>query len=57
MTTYQKITPVEGSWCTSGDTPVIIDAGEYGKLGISIFMIHIQHLNLKDIIQQWDAIS
>ena len=36
VTTYQKITPVEGSWCTSGDTPVIIDAGEYGKLGISI---------------------
>lgn len=36
VTTYQKITPVEGSWCTSGDTPVIIDAGECGKLGISI---------------------
>lgn len=36
VTTYQKITPVEGSWCTSGSTPVIIDAGEYGKLGISI---------------------
>lgn len=36
VTAYQKITPVEGSWCESGDTPVIIEAGEYGKLGISI---------------------
>lgn len=36
VTTYQKITPVEGSWCTSGETPVIIDAGDCGKLGISI---------------------
>lgn len=36
VTTYQKITPVEGSWCTSGENPVIIDAGDYGKLGISI---------------------
>ncbi len=36
VTAYQKITPVEGSWCVPGETPVIIDAGEYGKLGISI---------------------
>lgn len=36
VTTYQKITPVEGSWCVPGDTPVIIDAGECGKIGISI---------------------
>lgn len=36
VTAYQKITPVEGSWCVAGDTPVIIDAGDYGKLGISI---------------------
>ena len=36
VTTYQKITPVEGSWCQPGETPVIIDAGEYGKMGISI---------------------
>lgn len=36
VTAYQKITPVEGAWCVAGDTPVIIDAGEYGKLGISI---------------------
>lgn len=36
ITTYQKITPVEGSWCTPGETPVIIDTGKYGKLGISI---------------------
>lgn len=36
VTAYQKITPVEGEWCVAGDTPVIIDAGEYGKLGISI---------------------
>lgn len=36
VTAYQKITPVEGAWCTPGDTPVLIDAGEYGMLGISI---------------------
>lgn len=36
VTAYQKITPVEGSWCVAGDTPVLIDAGEYGKIGISI---------------------
>ncbi|MBQ3783682.1 MAG: leucine-rich repeat protein [Lachnospiraceae bacterium] len=36
VTSYQKITPVEGSWCTAGDTPVLLDAGEYGKLGLSI---------------------
>lgn len=36
VTAYQKITPVEGEWCEPGDTPVIIDAGEYGKIGISI---------------------
>lgn len=36
VTTYQKISPVEGSWCTPGETPVLIDAGNYGLLGISI---------------------
>ena len=36
VTAYQKITPVEGSWCVPGETPVIIDAGEYGKIGVSI---------------------
>ena len=36
VTAYQKITPVEGSWCKPGMTPVLIDAGEYGKLGLSI---------------------
>lgn len=36
VTTYQKISPVEGSWCTPGETPVLIDAGEYGLLGVSI---------------------
>lgn len=36
VTTYQKITPVEGDWCTPGETPVLIDAGEYGLMGISI---------------------
>lgn len=30
-TSYQKITPVEGSWCIPGENPVLIDAGEYGK--------------------------
>lgn len=36
VTTYQKISPVEGSWCTPGETPVLIDAGEYGLIGVSI---------------------
>lgn len=36
VTAYQKITPVEGSWCTPGETPVLIDAGKYGKIGLSI---------------------
>ena len=36
VTTYQKISPVEGSWCTPGENPVLIDAGEYGLLGVSI---------------------
>lgn len=36
VTSYQKITPVEGDWCTPGETPVLLDAGEYGLLGLSI---------------------
>lgn len=36
VTAYQKITPVEGSWCTPGETPVLLDAGEYGLMGLSI---------------------
>lgn len=36
ITAYQKIHPVEGSWCTAGETPVLLDAGEYGKIGLSI---------------------
>lgn len=36
ITAYQKIHPVEGSWCTPGETPVLLDAGEYGKIGLSI---------------------
>lgn len=36
VTAYQKITPVEGSWCVPGETPVLLDAGEYGKIGLSI---------------------
>lgn len=35
VTAYQKITPVEGSWCTPGDTPVMVDT-QWGKVGISI---------------------
>ena len=58
VTTYQKITPVEGSWCTSGETPVIIDAGEYGKLGISILLYTYSTPELeKYYYSQWDAIS
>lgn len=33
---YQKIAPVEGSWCTPGTEPLLVDAGEYGLLGLSI---------------------
>ena len=36
VATYQKITPVEGSWCKPGETPLLVDAGAYGLLGISI---------------------
>lgn len=36
VTTYQKISPVEGSWCTPGENPVLIDAGDYGLIGVSI---------------------
>lgn len=35
VTTYQKITPVEGSWCTPGQTPVMVDT-EWGRVGLSI---------------------
>lgn len=35
VTSYQKITPVEGSWCKPGETPVLLDT-EYGKIGLSI---------------------
>lgn len=36
VTAYQKITPVEGAWCKAGTTPVLLDAGKYGKIGLSI---------------------
>lgn len=36
VTTYQCISPVEGSWCIPGEKPVLINAGKYGLLGISI---------------------
>lgn len=36
ITAYQKIHPVEGSWCVAGETPVLLDAGSYGKIGLSI---------------------
>lgn len=36
VTSYQKITPVEGSWCIPGENPVLLDAGEYGLIGLSI---------------------
>lgn len=35
VTSYQKITPVEGSWCTPGQTPVMVDT-EWGRVGLSI---------------------
>ena len=36
VTTYQKISPDEGSWCKSGETPVLIKAQNYGYIGIRI---------------------
>ncbi len=33
--TYQKIHPVEGTWCVSGSTPVMLDT-QWGNIGISI---------------------
>lgn len=36
VTSYQKISPVEGSWCIPGENPTLIDAGEYGLIGLSI---------------------
>ena len=36
ITAYQKITPVEGGWCIPGETPVLLDAGKYGKIGLSL---------------------
>ncbi|MDR2106887.1 MAG: hypothetical protein LBP24_05730 [Coriobacteriales bacterium] len=41
VTTYQKITPVEGSWCLPGVTPVLLDATseenlKLGLIGLSI---------------------
>lgn len=36
VTTYQKISPYEGSWCKAGETPVLITAENYGYIGVSI---------------------
>lgn len=33
--TYEKIHPVEGAWCTAGDTPLTLET-EWGKIGVSI---------------------
>lgn len=35
VVSYQKMTPVEGDWCTPGVTPVILDT-EWGPVGLSI---------------------
>lgn len=35
VTTYQKIHPVEGSWCTAGTTPTMLQT-EWGPVGLSI---------------------
>ena len=36
VTTYQKISPDEGSWCKAGETPVLITTENYGYIGVSI---------------------
>ena len=35
VATYRKIHPVEGAWCTPGDTPLILDTA-WGKVGVDI---------------------
>lgn len=35
VVSYQKVQPVEGSWCMSGTTPVIVET-KFGGLGLSI---------------------
>ncbi|WP_409967631.1 nitrilase-related carbon-nitrogen hydrolase [Bengtsoniella intestinalis] len=34
--TYRKIAPVEGDWCLAGSAPLVIDAGDLGRIGIGI---------------------
>lgn len=34
--TYRKIAPVEGAWCQAGSEPLVIDAGDLGRIGIGI---------------------
>lgn len=35
VATYRKIHPVEGAWCTPGETPLILDTA-WGKVGVDI---------------------
>ncbi len=35
VATYQKIHPVEGAWCTPGETPMILQT-EWGPIGVDI---------------------
>ncbi len=35
VATYRKIHPVEGAWCTPGDTPLILDTA-WGKMAVDI---------------------
>jgi predicted amidohydrolase len=41
VTTYQKITPVEGSWCLPGVTPVMLDARSSENLGLGLIGLSI----------------
>ncbi|MCR4956680.1 MAG: carbon-nitrogen hydrolase family protein [Lachnospiraceae bacterium] len=36
VSSYRKISPVEGAWCKPGKKPLIIDTKEFGKFGLSI---------------------
>ena len=51
VTTYQKISPVEGTWCKSGETPVLIGA----RSALMYVVTVIFTPKLHDTTQQWVA--
>lgn len=53
--TYRKIAPVEGAWCAGGDTPLIVDAGDLGRIGIGICYDTYAHPELSQYYQAMDC--